>query len=561
VDLETKGLHPHSSADAAIGALILKAGEQRFLLRELPEWWPEVMQDGDTQKILHNAKFDLMWMIEFCPDEESGQANVTNVRDTMLASQLAGRYRTRSGAAKAGLPDLWAPNDLQSCIERYLDVKIGKEIDHDATDWTGRWSDDMIQYMLEDIDYLEPLHRELDSALHKEGQEQAYDIECEVVFGTAWMTLNGMLPDQTLWKEAIAGWRDDHVEILKELQELWPGVTNYNSPKQLVETSPQVLGGPLKSTKKAILQQMAPNFPAVAKLLEQRHIATRLKNWGPTFLRKFTCEMCGRFHPSWNQIGTETARFSCSRPNCQQFPRDPEFRRMIIAMPGHVICSLDYSSIEVVAAAVFSQDKNLLEACRSGDPHLATAQMIAGDPTITKDDPRRQGAKIANFGLLFAGGAQGLVTQARDIFGVDMSLEEAQDTIHRYFKLYYGMKRERNLAYDRIQNGPKVIEIHNMVGFRRYLEGFNRRPTSILNTEIQSDAGYGIKRSFHYLGKYGLFPFLIGQIHDELLFEFPESYAEEGTKRAQACMLLGMRDVLGRHAPVKVDPHIAYCWT
>lgn len=519
------------------------------------------MRDGDTEKILHNAKFDLMWMVEFCPDEESGQVQVENVRDTMLASQLVNRYRTRSGAAKAGLPTLWVPNDLQTCLERYLDVKIGKQIDHEVTDWTGPWSDDMMDYMLEDIDYLEPLHRTLTKELHKEGQERAYDIECDVVFGAAWMTLVGMQPDVGLWQQAIDGWREDHTHVLTELQELWPGVTNYNSPKQLMETSSSILGGSLRSTKKAILEQMAPSFPAVAKLLEQRHIATRLKNWGPTFLRNFVCAMCGRLHPSWNQIGTETARFSCSKPNCQQFPREADFRRMIVAAPGHVLASLDYSSIEVVAAAVFSNDRNLLEACRTGDPHLATAQMIAGDPTITKDDPRRQGAKIANFGLLFAGGAQGLVNQARDIFKVHMTLEEAQQTIYRYFRLYTGMKQERNQAYDRIQNGPKILEIHNAVGFRRYLEGLNRRPTSILNTRIQSDAGYGIKRSFHYLGRAGLFPFLIGQIHDELLFEFPEDYAEEGTRRAKTCMLQGMYDVLGRHAPVKVEPKVAPWWT
>lgn len=519
------------------------------------------MRDGDTRKYLHNAKFDLMWMAEFCPDEESGQSSVENVRDTMLASQLANRYRTKSGAAKAGYPDLWVPNDLQTCIDRYLDVTIEKGIDHDTTDWTGHWSDEMISYMLEDIDYLEPLHDALELALLEEGQERAYEIECDVVFGTAWMTLNGMLPDVDLWHEAINGWREDHARTLAELQELWPGVANYNSTKQLIDTSAAVLGGPIKSTRKAILQQLAPHFPPVAKLEEWRHIATRLKNWGPTFLRMSICAMCGRFHSSWNQIGTETSRPTASRPNCLQFPRAPEFRRMIKAMPGHLIASLDYASIEVVAAAVFSQDKNLLEACRTGDPHLATAQMIAGDPTITKDDPRRQGAKIANFGLLFAGGAQGLVNQARDIFNVEMSLEEAQDTIYHYFRLYSGMKRERNLAYDRIQNGPKVLEVHNAAGFRRYLEGFNRRPTSLLNTRIQSDAAYGLKRSFHYLGKAGLFPFLIGDVYDELLFEFPESYADEGSKRAKACMLQGMYDILGRTAPVKVVAHIAQYWT
>src|SRR5262252_5527593 len=68
VDLETRGLHPHASADADIGAVILKAGKQRFILRELPPWWPDVLADAETQKILHNAKFDLMWMIDCCPD-------------------------------------------------------------------------------------------------------------------------------------------------------------------------------------------------------------------------------------------------------------------------------------------------------------------------------------------------------------------------------------------------------------------------------------------------------------------------------------------------------------
>src|SRR3982751_159368 len=32
VDLETRGLHPHSSEDAAIGAVILRTGDQTFIL-------------------------------------------------------------------------------------------------------------------------------------------------------------------------------------------------------------------------------------------------------------------------------------------------------------------------------------------------------------------------------------------------------------------------------------------------------------------------------------------------------------------------------------------------
>jgi DNA polymerase I-like protein with 3'-5' exonuclease and polymerase domains len=348
--------------------VILKAGKQRFLLRELPEWWPEVLADADTQKIMHNAKFDLMWMIEFCPDEEQGQPIARNIQDTMLKSQLASRYKTRSGAQKAGRPDAWVPNDLKTCLSRYLDVSIDKSVNHDETDWTGPWSSDMIEYMLEDIDYLGPLNDTLDTELRGQGQERPAQIEQEVVFGTAWMTLNGLMPDVSLWEQAITEWRADHGHLLWHLQKMWPGVDNFNSTQQIQRASTGVLGGALKTTRKAVLKQLSGEHREVQALLEQRHLATRLKNWGPTFLRLFVCPMCHRFHPSWNQIGAETSRFSCSRPNAQQFPRAAEFRRMIQARPGHVLAALDYSAIEVVTAAVVSQDRKLLEACRTGTP-------------------------------------------------------------------------------------------------------------------------------------------------------------------------------------------------
>ena len=560
VDLETRGLHPHASPDAAIGAVILKAGKKRFLLRDLPSWWPEVLADESTPKYLHNAKFDLAWMIEHCPDEETGQIHARGIKDTMLASQLANRYRTRSGAQKAGLPGFWVPNDLGTCLDRFLDVKIGKQIDHDTTDWTGRWSSEMIDYMLEDIDYLKPLSEKLDRLITEEGMERALAIENSVVFGTAWMTVNGLKADTTRWQETIKDWREQHGVILEKLMKLWPGVTNYNSPIQLKKTAPEALGFGIQNTRKATLKQLINVHPAIGVLLDQRKLGTRLKNWGPTFLRLYTCGECGRMHPSWNQIGTETARFSCSKPNAQQFPREPEFRRMIVAEPGNVLASLDYSAIEVVAAAVYARDDALLAACRTGDPHLATAILMAGDPTITKSDPRRQNAKIANFGLLFGGGAQALVTQARDLFDVQMSMEQAQQIHHEYFRIYQGLRQVRSLAYERIQKGPVVLDVITTVGFRRYLEGYNRKPTSVLNTRIQVDAGSGIKSAFHYLQEEGLLPNLIGQIHDELLFEFPEPRAQDLAERARQCMLRGMYDVLGRTAPVSVEINIGACW-
>jgi len=149
IDLETKGLHPHASEDAAVGAILIKAGKQRFILRPpFPDWWPEMMADADTRKISANAKFDLMWQIEFAPGED-GLPIVRNQQDIMLKSQLVNRYRTKGGAERAGRADLWEPNDLASILKRHRGVEISKSIDHNVTDWTGPWSREMIEYLMQ----------------------------------------------------------------------------------------------------------------------------------------------------------------------------------------------------------------------------------------------------------------------------------------------------------------------------------------------------------------------------------------------------------------------------
>lgn len=578
IDLETKGLHPHATTEAAIGAVICEVAGEKFILRELPPWWPEMLADKDRPKVIFNAKFDLMWMIEFCPSPD-GQIYARNIQDPMLKSQLAHDYRTRSGANKAGRPQDWEPNDLKSVLKERLGVEISKSIHHEdvyeddldtgepvlihkGVDWTGEWSDEMIAYMLEDIGYLNRLNTVMDDVIREQGQEQASWIEQNAVFASAYMELNGVKPDQEKWKESIADWRAQHKEILEELVVLWPGVKNYNSPKQLIDTSADVLGAPLLNTKKATLKQLAGAFPAVAKLLDQRHLATRLKNWGEHYLEDYVCQCCQRFHPGWRQIGTETSRPACGRPNLLQIPRAAEFRALFVAEPGCCIVSLDYSAIEVLVAAVFADEPRLIEACATGDPHLATAQMISGNPSMTKKSHplERQNAKIANFGLLFGGGRDGLIRQARDLFDVILSPAQAELIIAQYFRLYPGLKKTKNLAYRAMEANADRITVENKIGFRRFLEGFNRKPTSWLNTWIQSTAAYGMKNSFRLINEAGLTPFVLGQIYDEILFEFPEECAEEFARKARHCMVRGMREILGPEVPVVVAIDIGRTW-
>lgn len=510
-----------------------------------------MLEDPAIKKIGHNLKFDLMWMIDAYPIERGVLSNAQNLQDTMLKSQLVNRYRTFTGATKAGKKEEWQPNDLGAVIRRWLDVEIEKSIDHNVTDWTGLWSEEMISYMLEDIEYLERLNDALDAELRSQGQERAAWIESETVLGTAWMTYNGFKPDVDAWMASIKRWWNEHEHLIWHLKKLFPGVENFNSQPQLMRAMPEAIGAPLLNIKKSTIKQLKNDIHPLAVLAEERVLGTRLKNWGEHYLRKFVCTYCGRFHPEWRQIGTETSRFSCSQPNLQQIPRAKEFRRLFVAEEGYVLAALDYSAIEVLAAAVFANDRNLLAACATGDPHKATAESIVGHE-VTRDSEERQNAKIANFGLLFGGGAKGLVKQAFDLFDVVLTLEEAQKIIAVYFNLYPMLRVTKNMAYRAMdEEGP--VEVRNLIGFRRWLEGNNRKPTSWLNTIIQSSAGYGLKASFRYLREAGLLPFLVAQIHDELIFEFPEEDADILVPHARACMIQGMRDVLGARVPVMVD--------
>lgn len=590
VDLETKGLHPHAKTDAAIGAVIMRVQDTSYIFRELPEWWTNVMEDGDFRKIASNFQFDAMWMIDDANKKGNPLTQARNLADPMLKSQIAHTYRTRSGAAKAGNPGAWVGNDLKSLLQEYLGVSISKAIDHEdvyetdrktkvrtllrkGVDWTGRWSSEMEEYMLEDIEFLPGLDEELDRRIAATGQERAAWIEQDVVFGTAWMTFNGITPDVPAWRESINQWRDENNHLLaRHLKPLFPTVQNFNSTQQLMKAFPEVLGGPLPNTRKSTLKQLEEQFYPIKLLGEYRRGQTRLKNWGPKYLDSYVCPQCFRFHPGWRQIGAETSRFSCSSPNLQQIPRAPEFRKLFIAAPGFRLASLDYSAVEVLAAAVFAMDPNLLQACATGDPHMAVAEMvykmnahpIAWENLTTdqKKYPYRQNAKIVDFGLLFGGGADGLVIQARDLFNVHISRDQAVVMIREFYTLFPRLKITKNMAYRAMEDNARSrqVEVVNAIGFRRLLEGHNFKPTSWLNTWIQSSAGYGIKSSFAYLREAGLLPWLCMQVHDELVFELPEDEAEDLAAEAKACLIQGMRDVLGAEMPVNVDVQIGDIW-
>jgi len=151
-------------------------------------------------------------------------------------------------------------------------------------------------------------------------------------------------------------------------------------------------------------------------------------------------------HASYRPL-VRTGRTSCTHPNIQQMPKEPWFRSMFVARPGHKLIVADYSAIELTTlAAVLYQrygPRTLYRVLQEGrDPHAYTASLVLGEPyelvlAGVKSEKRagvkgkythaRQSAKAINFGVPGGLGVRRLAAYAKLSYGVDMTDEQAHE--------------------------------------------------------------------------------------------------------------------------------------
>jgi DNA polymerase-1 len=553
--LDKSALHP---CTGLIGMVILESGGKVFLLREVPSWMGLILEDPTTKKIGFNLKFDLMYLFA-----ATGVTYARNVADGYLKEMLVSpRNRGMS-------------HSLQATLKRRLAVTIEKGGGKDEggvpfaarVDWLGEWTPEMIEYATEDISYLAPLDAELDRLLESTGQVRAAQIENDAVSSIAAMTLHGMGIDRPAWEQAIPRWVAAKDSALERLDTDFGGSVNWNSWQQIIKAVDAKCGIKLPNTKKSTVEDMAPMIPELKHLVEYKKYQKLLGTWGESFFEKFLCAACARVHPAIWQLGADTGRMSYSEPNLQQIPRGPEFRALFRAKPDHLIVACDYSQIEIVTAAIIAGDVEMLTLLRRGeDIHRAVGAIVLGTTPdrVTKDE--RTLAKAVNFGLLFGGGAGGLQAYAHTSYGVEMSEAQARVIIAEYFATFTDLKQLRNEAYrevDRAKAEGRFLTVRNLVGMRRILstEKGSLKPTTFLNTRIQSSAAYGLKAALRKLGERGLNQYVVAVVHDEIVLEVPIALADDIGAQTRDTMIAGMKTVLGKYAPVVVDVEMDETWS
>lgn len=279
------------------------------------------------------------------------------------------------------------------------------------------------------------------------------------------------------------------------------------------------------------------SHPVVADLLQYKKL-TKLE----TFINSWEdLQVDDKIYPSFN-ITARTGRTTCNNPNMQQIPQKSTVRNLIEAREGYIIISCDYSQAELRVASWFSGDENMQGAYNSGsDLHQSTLKLIYGDkvidPEVDHDGAKRQrtNAKISNFSLVYGAVPQSLVNYAKG-WGIDIPLKEAKELHKAFFKAYPKLldfyKRCKNFT---VRKGY----IESPIGRKRWLPDIYSNNWKLksgaerqcVNTPVQgmaSDICISALADIVFDETLDHSKFnVLGSVHDAILIECKEEYAEE----------------------------------
>ena len=498
-----------------------------------------VLEDPSIAKIGQNLKYDINVL------RRHGVRLAGIAFDTMIASYVLDASRSSHRLDVLSLAFLG-----HTCIPISSLIGSGR---------TAKGFDEVpldlaVEYAAEDADVTLRLEAVLAPQLEADGLRKLFDdVEMPLVDVLAALEFNGIRidPDELDRQRIRLAGRID--ELRKAIGDAAPHPFNPDSPKQLAaalynrpDQDPPGLG--LRATKRGktgpstdveVLERLAGD-PAVEspvpRLIVVHRRLTKLVNTYLVALKDAVDPDTHRVHASFNQVVAATGRLSSSDPNLQNIPIRTEvgreIRRAFVAEPGNVLVSADYSQIELRLLAHLSGDPGLIEAFKEGaDIHVAAASDVFGVAPADVTAEQRDAAKMVNFGIIYGITAYGLARR----LGPDVSREQAQEFIDQYKSRY---PRINEFLQDCIESAVTRGYVETILGRRRPIpQILERNPQRralgermAINSVVQGSAADLIKLAMIDLhralpDRYPDVRMLL-QIHDELVFEAPESQAE-----------------------------------
>ena len=513
-----------------------------------------IFADGTKAKIAHNAKFDMEVLAEV-------GINVTNLTsDTMIAAYLLSEPAlglkslafSRLNVEMTPIAGLIGTGSKQIPMSQ---VEIEKASDYSCADAD-------MTFRLDEI---------LTKELQSQGLWQLFD-ETEMPLVPVLFTMeeNGILIDPSILAVMSRDLGEQITMLEGEIYSRAGQKFNINSPAQLgiiladkmqMDAVKKKSGG--YSTAADILESLREVNPIIGYILDYRQL-TKLKSTYIDALPALVNPKTGRIHTSFNQTRTSTGRLSSSDPNLQNIPiRDEQGRRIreaFVAPAGAYLMGVDYSQIDLRALAHLSQDENLLNAFRHDeDIHSATAAQLYGVSLAEVTPAMRRLAKTVNFGVIYGMSGYGL-EQA-----TELSREEAGKFITAYFEKYPGVKRYLELTKEEAR---KKGYVQTILGRRRVIQDINAANRQVreaaermaINMPVQGTSADIIKKAMINLHREmiqsKLKSKMLLQVHDELVFEVPESELKEMRQLVPEMMV----NAIQLSIPLKVDVKTGRNW-
>lgn len=361
-----------------------------------------------------------------------------------------------------------------------------------------------------------------------------FDIEMPLVDVLFAMEIEGFKVDKNELNALEEKYRQEINSLEKDIFDMLGKKFNLSSPKQLGEVlfdelDINIPSNKKKSTSIEILNEIAYKHPVVPLIIRWRMISKLYS----TYIVGFQNILDGtdRIHTVFNQALTSTGRLSSSEPNLQNIPVKTEEGKALrkVFVPSHkdgLICSADYSQIELRLLANFSGDEKMIKSFNDGiDIHRLTASEIFGIPLEMVDDAKRRDAKAINFGIVYG----------ISDFGLSQNIGISRKDAHKFIELYFERyPKIEEYMKNNVELAKKDGQIKTLFGRIRpipeiYSSNFNLRNFGervAMNMPLQGSASDIIKlamiKIFKELKERELKSKLIVQVHDELVVDvFP----------------------------------------
>lgn len=531
------------------------------------EWLKsDFFENPDIVKVAHNLSFEAAFLYDL------GIIIKSPVYDTIAAAQLTAKSKTAFRELKdSGLKTL-VPGLLKVDLPTFESVTKGRHFDQlDPADV------ETVRYACADSDYTLRLYHLFNSWFGKYLPRHRYvveHIESPTAIYVGLMHYNGICVDKpAMYKKQFEA--DLKIaDIRKEIQFLIGRDINIGanaSTKSFKDYLYEDLKLPvLKRTEKeknaadeeAIIllkdwcRDNAPqHLPLLEAVLEYRKWNKIKSTYVDGFIELIN-SATGRIHTSFFPLGTDTGRFSSSKPNLQNMPRkdnDPVgIRNFFMPSEGCLFLDFDFSQIELRVGAWYCRDEKMLDVYRTGgDIHAQTTAVLYGitqEAAADKNAPhfkeRRSIAKNCNFGIFYGLYANGLMRNLKNKAGIEKTKAECEDIIQNLKDGYPGLVTWQKKTINQASNVGYTVTAFGRMRLIKGIHSTDRNVRSYfercaLNTPIQGTAADILKLAMaRILDGLSERPWLrpIITIHDELLFEVPVGKADEAAVFIKSCM-------------------------